>query len=66
VTDFASWLRNFRMRRGLLQVDLAKMLGVNRVAIWSYEHRGSRPRPAVMNRLKRRFKLNGEIDRFLK
>lgn len=66
VTDFASWLRNFRMRRGLLQIELAKMLGVNRVTVWSYENRGMKPRPVVLNRLKRRFELNGEIDRFLK
>ncbi|MDD5656832.1 MAG: hypothetical protein PHF00_06210, partial [Elusimicrobia bacterium] len=28
VKDFGSWLRNFRVRKGLQQVELAKLLGI--------------------------------------
>jgi transcriptional regulator with XRE-family HTH domain len=41
--DFASWLRNLRMRKGLDQVQLAKLLGLSRVSICRYETNVSRP-----------------------
>lgn len=62
--DFGSWLRNFRMRRGLRQNDLAKALGVSKVTVCRYEKQGFRPDREVLARLRRRFKLNGEIERF--
>jgi len=65
VTDFGSWLRNFRMRRGLKQSELAKTLGVSKVTVWSYERQGSKPGPRIIKRLRRRFKLRGDFEQFL-
>lgn len=65
VTDFGSWLRNFRVRKGLQQVELAKLLGVSKASISAYEKSQTRPRKAVLRRLKKAFKLNGEFDRLL-
>ncbi|MDE2290683.1 MAG: helix-turn-helix transcriptional regulator [Elusimicrobia bacterium] len=66
VSDFASWLRNFRVRKGLQQVELAKLLGMSRVSICRYERNVSRPQDVILRRLKKVFKLNGELDRFLR
>lgn len=66
VTDFASWLRNFRMRRELQQVELAKKLGVSNVTICRYERRASNPAPAILEKLRAIFKLDGEFEQFLK
>lgn len=63
--DFASWLRNFRMRRGLQQAELAKILKVSKVTVCHYESRYCKPRPVIQERLRRAFRLNGEFDRFL-
>lgn len=63
--DFASWLRNFRLRRGLQQAELAKVLGVSKVSICHYEGNLCKPRPVILERFRRAFKLNGELDRFL-
>jgi len=38
---------------------------VSKVTICRYEKHGTRPDPKVLNRLKRRFKLNGEFNRYL-
>lgn len=65
VTDFASWLRNFRVRKGLRQVELARILGVSKVSVCRYERNRSRPQGVILRRLKKAFKLNGEFDRFL-
>ena len=65
VSDFASWLRNFRVRKGLQQVELARLLGMSSVSICRYERHVSEPQAAVLKRFKRVFKLNGELDRFL-
>jgi len=65
VVDFASWLRNFRLRKGLHQSELARILGLNKVALCRYEKGSTKPERAVVELLKRRLKLNGELDRFL-
>jgi len=65
VTDFGSWLRNFRVRKGLQQAELAKILGVSKASVSAYEKSQTRPRKAVLRRLKKAFKLNGEFERFL-
>jgi transcriptional regulator with XRE-family HTH domain len=65
VTDFGSWLRNFRIRRGLQQVELAGILGVSKVSVCRYERNRSRPSAKITERLRKVFKLNGERDRFL-
>jgi len=62
VSGFGSWLRNFRVRKGLQQVDLAKMLGVCKSSVSAYEGNQTRPRDAVLKRLKKVFKLNGECE----
>ena len=66
VSDFASWLRNFRIRKGLQQVELAKMLGVSKVSICRYERNVSKPQDVVLKKFKRVFKLNGELDQYLR
>lgn len=63
--DFASWLRNFRLRKGLHQSELARILGLNNVAVCRYEKGTAKPDRAVVELMKRRLKLNGELDRFL-
>jgi len=65
VSDFASWLRNFRVRKGLQQVELARILGMSRVSICRYERNVSKPQAAVLKRFKRLFKLDGELEQFL-
>ena len=64
-TTFGAWLRNQRMRRGLQQRDLARLLGVNRESIRRYEANETKPIAEVRNRLRKVFKLNGELERFL-
>ena len=53
------------MRRGLQQRDLARLLGVNRESIRRYEANETKPIAEVRNRLRKVFKLNGELERFL-
>lgn len=65
VTDFGSWLRNFRVRKGLQQVELAKILGVSNASVSAYEKSQTRPRNVVLKRMRKVFKLSGEFDRFL-
>jgi len=65
VSNFGSWLRNFRMRRSLKQNELAKTLGVSKVTIWSYERLGSKPKPNILKKLRRRFKLNDKFEKYL-
>lgn len=64
-TDFPSWLRNFRLRRGIEQTALAKKIGVSKVTVCRYERNHSRPARVILERLRKAFKLNGELDRFL-
>ncbi|MFH1724716.1 MAG: helix-turn-helix transcriptional regulator [Elusimicrobiota bacterium] len=65
VSDFGSWLRNFRIRKGLRQFELAKIIGVCKASISAYEMKHTRPQDPVLKRLKEAFKLNGEFDQFL-
>lgn len=65
VSDFGSWLRNFRVRKRLQQVELARALGVSKVTVCRYERNHSRPQDVIIKRLKKAFKLNEELDRFL-
>lgn len=65
VSDFGSWLRNFRIRRGLRQAEIAEALGVCKASISAYEMNYTRPQAPVLMRLKKVFGLNGEFDRFL-
>ncbi|MDD5658225.1 MAG: helix-turn-helix transcriptional regulator [Elusimicrobia bacterium] len=65
VKDFGSWLRNFRVRKGLQQVELAKLLGMSKASVSAYEQNQTRPGNVVLKRLRKVFKLNGEFDKFL-
>lgn len=62
--DFGSWLRNFRLRRGLRQGEVAKVLGVSTVSVGYYESNQRKPRPEILAKLKSAFRLNGELDKF--
>lgn len=62
VKDFGSWLRNFRMRRGISQKDLGEVLGVHRVTVCGYERQGLRPDARVLKRLRRKFKLGARLN----
>jgi transcriptional regulator with XRE-family HTH domain len=64
-TDFGTWLNNFRLRKGLQLKDVAVKVGVSAVSIHYYEQGRMKPAPAVIKRLRRAFKLNGELDWFL-
>lgn len=63
-TDFGAWLNNFRLRNGLQLKDVAEKIGVSAVSIHYYEQGRRTPGPEVIKRLRRAFKLNGELDRF--
>lgn len=63
--SFGSWLKNLRLRRGMRLRDLAATLGVKPFTIIRYEADLSKPDQAVRARLRKTFKLNGELDRFL-
>ena len=63
-TSFGAWLQNQRMRRCLRQKALAALLGVDRESIRRYEANESKPLPAIRLRLRKVFKLNGELDRY--
>lgn len=65
VTDFGSWLRNFRVRKGLQQAKLAEILGVSRPSISCYEANKTTPLKAVLKKLRKSFKLARRFDRFL-
>lgn len=65
VTDFGSWLRNFRVRKGLQQVEVAKAIGVSKASVSAYEQNQTRPRNEVLKRMRKVFRLNGEFDHFL-
>ncbi|HAM35839.1 MAG TPA: hypothetical protein DEB40_08655 [Elusimicrobia bacterium] len=59
VSDFGSWLRNFRVKRGLHQIELARILGVSKVTVCRYEKSRSRPAAEIAERLRKAFKLTG-------
>lgn len=63
---FGDWMRNFRARRGLQQIEMAKALRVNKFSVNRYEANQSRPNKEILARLRRRFGLNGELDRFFR
>jgi transcriptional regulator with XRE-family HTH domain len=63
-TTFGSWLKNFRMRRGLKLKDLARTLKVRPFTVIRYEANESKPAPEVRQNLRRAYRLNGELDRF--
>lgn len=62
--DFGSWLRNFRLRRGLQQTELARILGIHKVSLYRYEKGASKPDRQVLQRLVQVYGL--EKDEFLK
>ncbi|MFH2202011.1 MAG: helix-turn-helix domain-containing protein [Elusimicrobiota bacterium] len=64
-TSFGDWLRNFRLRRGLQQRELAEILGLNKVSVCRYEKNIVKPQEAILKRLRRKFNLNGEFERYL-
>jgi len=43
-TDFGSKIRNFRLRHGLQQKDLAAKLGIHKITLCRYESRSEMPR----------------------
>ncbi|MFH1726449.1 MAG: helix-turn-helix transcriptional regulator [Elusimicrobiota bacterium] len=53
--SFGAWLRNFRMRMGMRQKDLAEALGVHKVTVCRYERHGFMPDVRVLRRLKEKF-----------
>ncbi len=63
---FGDWMRNFRLRRGLQQIQLARAIRVNKFSVNRYEMNQSRPNTEVLGRIRRRFGLNGELDRFFR
>lgn len=65
VSDFGSWLRNFRIRRGLRQAELAKAIGVCEASVSAYELNRTKPQRQVLERLRKGYGLNGEFERFL-
>jgi len=60
VKDFGSWLRNFRMRRGIPQKDLAEALGVHKVTVCRLERHGLNPDARILKLLRRKFGLRAE------
>lgn len=62
--DFGGWLRNFRLRNGLRQDELARALGLHKVTVCRYEKGAAKPAAEVVKRLKRRYKLTDQIDRY--
>ncbi|MFH1726440.1 MAG: helix-turn-helix transcriptional regulator [Elusimicrobiota bacterium] len=50
-------MRNFRLRRGMRQKDLADALGVHKVTVCRYERNGLKPEVRILKRLKRKFEL---------
>jgi transcriptional regulator with XRE-family HTH domain len=64
-TTFGGWLKNFRMRRGLKLKELARALKVRPFTVIRYEADLSKPSRKVRVNLRRRYGLNGELDRFL-
>ena len=62
--SFGAWLQNLRLRRGLQLQQLAKLLGVHPYTLIRYERNQTKPDQAVRLRLKERFELNGELDRY--
>ncbi|MFH1726451.1 MAG: helix-turn-helix transcriptional regulator [Elusimicrobiota bacterium] len=62
VKDFGSWLRNFRMRRGIPQKDLAEALGIHKVTVCRYERQGLQPAARILKRLRRKFKLGAKLN----
>jgi DNA-binding XRE family transcriptional regulator len=63
---FGDWLRNFRLRRGLRQGELARDLGVNKFTITRYESNRALPSQEIRNRLQKQYGLNWPLDRFCK
>ena len=64
-TSFGAFLKNLRLRRGLQQKELARLLAVNRESIRRYEGNLTKPEAAVRTKLRKAFRLDGELDRFL-
>ena len=62
--SFGAWLQNLRLRRGLQLQELAKLLRIHPYTLIRYERNQTRPAQAVRLRLKKRFGLNRELDRF--
>ena len=62
--SFGAWLQNLRLRRGLQLRQLAKLLGVHPYTLIRYERNQTTPAQAVRLRLKNRFGLNSELDRY--
>ena len=63
-TNLGAWLANFRLRKGLQLKDLARVMKVSKVAVWRYERNLMRPSNASLHRLRKAYKLKGELDRF--
>jgi len=57
--NFAGWLRNFRLRRGLQQKELAKALGIARFTLQRYEMDLSSPRNDLRSRILELYGANG-------
>lgn len=62
--SFGSWLKNFRLRKALRLKDLAAALGLNPYTIIRYESDQTKPEELIRERLRKIYKLNGQLDRF--
>lgn len=63
---FGGWMKNFRARRGLLQNEVAKAMGVSTETTRRYQDNECKPSKRNLSKLKAVFGLNGEIDRYFK
>ena len=63
---FGGWMKNFRARRGMLQNELAKTMGVSTETIRRYQDNECMPSKRNLSKLKAVFGLNGELDRYFK
>ena len=63
--DFGSWLKDFRLRRGLTQEQLGKTWRVPVSTVGRYEANLRSPGLENLKRLKAAFGLNGELDKFM-
>lgn len=58
-TSPGAWLANLRLRKGLRQRDLARIMGVSKVAVWKYEHDHMKPPDKAIRRLEKAFGVRG-------
>ncbi len=63
---FGGWMKNFRARRGLLQNEVAKAMGVSTETIRRYQDNECKPSKRNLSKFRAVFGLDGELDRYFK